>query len=198
MLVALSFFLMSSAHAQSINRNITMYVWEDSRPPTSGDSDFYEKVSENLKTLDSNLKIIKKIAKRKGKKLVSKKSSRKQFYDLMRKHGIPKSYFFDAEKAQIILLINMVTNNSIVTGKYNRRKTLQASETMLLFAKKRTSVLRRRWKNRNQIDVRQALLALGAAYIVSSAIGEMTSAVKHGVIPIAPYKDSYANGFTKS
>ena len=153
----------------SLDKNLKLMFWFDSKPPTQSDKKFFDGVAKSINVLKSNNIELEQDSKRKSISIVSYQYAENTLSSLLDKHHISKAFFYDLEKAQLIMVTRMFLNNCRVNKECSEEQAINYSEQFLRFAEKETSKERDTAQNELVNNRNNILLsAMVGAFVVST------------------------------
>ena len=126
--------LFSSVPLFSLETNITLKFWTDHYPPGSNKYWFRE-VKKSFDVLNSNIEEIQLDAHSKGISLVSINTARKIVDKFIREHPAKEEFvFYEFEKAQMVLIVQMFLNHSRTYNTYSKKEALDMANNFIFKA----------------------------------------------------------------
>ena len=163
--------LFSTVSSSALETKLDLTFWYDNTPPTEKDESFFNGAKKAIQVLQNNNSELEAIAKEKGISIVDNEFSKKVVDDLLKKHDINKDFFYNLEKAQLIMVVKMLINKGRTGKEYTESDALDYSDQFITFAEKETS------KNRDisksiSFNLDDALLAtMVGGYVVTMING---------------------------
>ena len=164
--------LFSTMPTFALETTLSLTFWYDNTPPTQKDKKFFNGVKTALQTLKNNNDELEEKAKNKNISLIDDNTAKKIVNKLLKEHNIDNNFFYNLEKAQLIMVVKMLVNNSKVSNEYTEKDALNYSDQFIVFAEKETSKNRDISKNIS-FNIDDVLLGAMVGGFVVSMVNSM-------------------------
>lgn len=113
--------------------------WYDHIPPTENDKNFFNGAADAIEALHANNTELETVAKKKGIEIYDNNDAIGILDVIIEKNEISEDFFYELEKAQLILLTKMFLNNCKVNNECTEETAKKYSERFVQFANKQAS-----------------------------------------------------------
>jgi hypothetical protein len=169
-----------TAEKIGLETDLVLSFWFDNNPPTTNNKKFFKDTAEAIRIFESNNSKLESSGIKYGISTVDTQHSLRVLDAMISKNRIPDDFFYDLEKAQLLLATKMLFNQCRVLKNCSDREAKDQANSLLKFAKKKTSEGRILTKKR-AVDANNDLaLSLIVGGVAAAYVGGITEILKGG------------------
>lgn len=171
--------IICSLNLSAYNKNINIKVWYDNDPPTANDKSFYIDAKNALVELEKNNIELEDNCQKQNIKVFTLDDARLLYYKFEKELNIPKDFFYDIEKAQLISAVKMYVNVCHLTNGCTDSQVYNFIKTQLINGMYKLADKNRDLNRTNDIKNRNSAILLGfTSAVLVSTVSNIVSAAK--------------------